>query len=198
MLEHVELDCLLQPESEPNQVAPWSAPEWQGPFFEQLAEVCQAAALTILEARAVNCSARGLSLLESGRVLGMAGSAVHIRKAMWANLHRASGRLAAFVYANRPPHDPDRQRSTSSNAFLWEVLDCMRSFVSNPRPVTYDERGTPVTVRGRLVIPDDLKRPERPPATWLDDLCLTIQARLSEDREHDQREHRRGGERWAA
>lgn len=171
----------------------WDSAEWQGPFFERLALLCQACGLTELEARSVNCCARGLSLVMAGQLLGLEGTPKQIKGAMWHNLHRASGKLEAFVYSrqrSRPPSE--RRASTSSNKFLWDVLSVMRTTDCKPRPLTYDERGTPVTVRGRLVIPDDLKRESRPQPDWLDDLCVTLGAKLVENQGSDEREE----ERW--
>jgi hypothetical protein len=171
----------------------WTSAEWQGPFFERLAVVCQACGLTALEARSVNCSARGLSLVEAGRVLGLEGNPVQIRGAMWQNLHRASGKLAAFVYSRQRPRSGQRP-STSSNEFLWEVLRCMRTFESKPRPMMYDSLNREVTARARLVIPDDLKRSQQPQPDWLDDLCVTIHTRLEEGHHADERQSRQAGQ----
>lgn len=157
------------------------AAEWQGGFYAQLAVVCEAAGLTVTEAQAVNCACRNLSLCQAGRMVGMDGSPSQLKGAMWHNLRRASEKLERFVYSRQPRRAPERRPSSSSDLFLWHVLSVMRTTDCKPRPVTYDALGREVTARGRLVIPDDLKREVRPHPDWLDDLCATVRLRLEEE-----------------
>ena len=159
-----------------------AAEEWQGDFYSRLAVVCAAAGLTVLEARAVNACCRNLSLVHSGRLLGLTGNPKQVRGAMWHNLNRASGKLETFVYSRPRPaavRNYRQSRLHTPSYVLSEIIEVMRTFDPKPRPVLYDQRGTPVTMRGRLVHASDLSEEHRPQPDWLDDLCVTIQAKLA-------------------
>lgn len=147
-------------------------PEWQGDPFARLAVVCAAKKLTLREAECLNCYVRGMSLRRTGEFLGIRS----YRQVVWRHLRCAVAKLGAT----------SPRRGTRSQwmhpVSVKTVLELIRTVDCHPRPQTYDHRGRPVTLRARVITPDDFGQHAH---DWLDDLDLSLAPDLRGEREYD-------------
>ena len=145
-----------------------NAPEWQGEVFVWLAGKCAHFKLTWREAGCLNCYVRGQSLRQTAQIMGISS-----RSQVRDHIRGACEKLGVM----------SKRRGTArrwmSSGSVKTTLDLMRTVDCNPRPLTYDQLGRPVTLRSKIIAPSDFGEWE---SDWMDDLDFSMVRELEEMR----------------